>query len=252
MFPIEDSRLAARRSAASTNDDRIDVAVVGLPRIANFDEFDLYEFDPWARISGVRLRYVREASDFGRPDLVILPGFKVTVADLEFVRQSGFESKIRRHVGPLHNSMSVLSQDQIDHASPFAPPAGFPPTREWTVVVQSTPRVGWSCSDGHMRRNADARRYDPAILSVSSLTNPKYRVLGSSMLIRSLSGTSWTTRTDASVVADSGLLAGASGVRVSGYEIHVGVSVSGGGAFRALGALESIQSNRAVVAIVWG
>ena len=128
--PEEDSPLEVRRSAASTNDDHIDVAVVGLPRIANFDEFDLYEFDPWARIGGVRLRCVREASDFGRPDLVILPGSKVTVADLEFVRRSGFESKIRRHVGPLHNSMSVLSQDQIDHASPFAPPAGFPPTRE--------------------------------------------------------------------------------------------------------------------------
>ena len=65
-------------------------------------------------------------------------------------------------------------------------------------------------------------------------------------------GDKLTTRTDASGFPNSGLLAGASGVRVSGYEIHVGVSVSGGGAFRALGALESIQSNRAVVAIVWG
>ena len=63
--PEEDSPLEARRSAASADADRIDVAVVGSPRIANFDEFDLYVFDPWARISGVRLRYVREASDFG-------------------------------------------------------------------------------------------------------------------------------------------------------------------------------------------
>ena len=69
---------------------------------------------------------------------------------------------------------------------------------------------------------------------------------------REFVGDKLTTRTDASVVADSGLLAGASGVRVSGYEIHVGVSVSGGGAFRALGGLESIQSNRAVWRTDWG
>ena len=73
---------------------------------------------------------------------------------------------------------------------------------------------------------------------------------------REFVGDKLTTRTDASVVADSGLLAGASGVRVSGYEIHVGVSVCGGGALGALGGLESIQSNRAVWrtdwAIVWG
>ena len=42
-------------------------------------------------------------------------------------------------MGPLHNSVSVLSQDQMDDVSPIAPPlwfpayagmTGFPPTRE--------------------------------------------------------------------------------------------------------------------------
>ena len=43
-------------------------------------------------------------------------------------------------MGPLHNSMSVLSQDQIDHASPFAPPPGFPPTR--MTVLCKAPSMG--------------------------------------------------------------------------------------------------------------
>ncbi len=43
-------------------------------------------------------------------------------------------------VGSLHNSMSVLSQDQIDDASPFAPPTRWIPAYAgMTVVVQSTP-----------------------------------------------------------------------------------------------------------------
>ena len=41
--------------------------------------------------------------------------------------------------GSLHNSMSVLSQDQIDDASPFAPPRWIPAYAGMTVVVQSTP-----------------------------------------------------------------------------------------------------------------
>ena len=106
--PEEDAPIEARRSDAQRSDlgrsdslrsdsgvdeEHVDIAVIGLPRIANFDEFD-----PLARIAGVRLRYVREASDFGDPDLVILPGSKVTVADLDFVRESGIERLLRRHL----------------------------------------------------------------------------------------------------------------------------------------------------------
>ena len=198
--PEEDSPLAARGSAASTDDDRIDVAVVGSPRIANFDEFDLYEFDPWARISGVRLRYVREASDFGRPDLVILPDSKVTVADLEFVRQSGFESKIRRHVWDGRALMGICGEMQM-LGDMIRDPLGIESDQ---VEVQGL-----------------------GILDVDT----------------EFVGDKLTTRTDASVVADIGLLAGTRGVKVSGCEIHVGVSVSRGGAIEAV---KSLRTNRGV------
>ena len=193
--PEEDTPMEARRSDSGSGGDHVEIAVIGLPRIANFDEFD-----PLARIGGVRLRYVREVSDFGDPDLVILPGSKMTVADLEFVRRSGIERQIRRH---LWNSRALMGV----------------------------------CAGLQMLGNTIR---DP--LGIES-DRPEVSGLGILDIDTEFMGEKVTVRTDASVVADRGILAGASGVRVSGYEIHVGVSESGGSATRAL---KSIQSDRAV------
>ena len=92
-IPEEDSPSMARRSNPETTAATMDVAIVALPHMANFDEFD-----PLSRRDGVRLRYVRKASDFGSPDLVILPGSKTTVADLDFLRSTGLERCVRRHL----------------------------------------------------------------------------------------------------------------------------------------------------------
>jgi adenosylcobyric acid synthase len=70
----------------------VDVAVIRLPRIANFDDFD-----PLAAHAAVRLRYVARADELGTPDLVILPGSKTTRADLDFVRERGLDARIRAH-----------------------------------------------------------------------------------------------------------------------------------------------------------
>ena len=73
------SRLDARGGKAP-----LDVAVIRLPRISNFTDFD-----PLQRHPAVGLRYVDRAEELGRPDLVILPGTKSTLADLRWLRQSG-------------------------------------------------------------------------------------------------------------------------------------------------------------------
>ena len=91
--PEEDSPMRARMSGTDAERDRIEIVVVALPHIANFDEFD-----PLARMSGLELRYVRSADDFGTPDLVILPGTKTTTQDLDFVRRSGMATMIRSHL----------------------------------------------------------------------------------------------------------------------------------------------------------
>ena len=91
--PEEDSPRMARVSDRGDASGALDIAIVALPHMANFDEFD-----PLARRDGVRLRYVRQASEFGRPDLVIIPGSKTTVADLDALRLSGLEERVRRHL----------------------------------------------------------------------------------------------------------------------------------------------------------
>ena len=49
----------------------IDIAVIRLPRISNFTDFN-----PFEMIEGVSLRYVKHAGELGNPDMVILPGTK--------------------------------------------------------------------------------------------------------------------------------------------------------------------------------
>jgi len=72
----------------------VDIAVIRLPHIANFDDFD-----PLAAEPDVRLRYVSAASVLGRPDAVILPGSKSTMADLAWLRRQGLASAIQRLAG---------------------------------------------------------------------------------------------------------------------------------------------------------
>ncbi len=75
------------RSPASIRD----IAVIRLPHIANFDDFD-----PLRSENGVRLRYVDSIAALGNPSAVILPGTKSTLADLVWLEQRGLDEAIRR------------------------------------------------------------------------------------------------------------------------------------------------------------
>ncbi len=67
----------------------IDLAVLRLPRIANFDDFDPLRAEP-----GVRVRYVAAPDELGHPHALILPGTKSTVADLDWLRANGLAPAI--------------------------------------------------------------------------------------------------------------------------------------------------------------
>ncbi|MFN2608991.1 MAG: cobyric acid synthase [Acidimicrobiales bacterium] len=85
----EDSlALSGRRPAAAAPPagDTLDVAAVRFPRIANFTDLDALATEP-----GVHVRLVEQPGALGQPDLVVLPGTKATVADLEWLRGRGFE-----------------------------------------------------------------------------------------------------------------------------------------------------------------
>jgi adenosylcobyric acid synthase len=86
LIPAEDSLdLDTETSGAPAGEPAvIDIAVVRLPRIANFDDFE-----PLAREPGVRVRFVQGPAELGAADLIVLPGSKSTMADLQWLRASG-------------------------------------------------------------------------------------------------------------------------------------------------------------------
>ncbi|MBQ6622857.1 MAG: cobyric acid synthase [Mogibacterium sp.] len=67
----------------------IDLAVIRLPKLSNFSDFDVFEQFP-----EVSVRYVREPRELGTPDLILLPGSKSTIADLRWLREQGLEGAI--------------------------------------------------------------------------------------------------------------------------------------------------------------
>ena len=71
-----------------SRDGPLDVAVVRYPRISNFDDFSALAS------AGARVRFVRRSHELGVPDLVILPGSKATVADLEWLRATGIAARV--------------------------------------------------------------------------------------------------------------------------------------------------------------
>lgn len=86
-IPEEDSLGLA--SDFKDSEPTLDVAVMRLPHISNFDDFDPLRNEP-----GVRVHFVGRVEEFGVPDLVIIPGSKTTVADLDWLQTQGLAELI--------------------------------------------------------------------------------------------------------------------------------------------------------------
>jgi adenosylcobyric acid synthase len=94
---IEDEDSLAERFASKKSGEGcdIDIAVVKLPHLSNFTDFNAFENMP-----GVSVRYAEKAVDFGNPDMIIIPGSKNTIEDLEYLRRTGIEAEVKRlHAG---------------------------------------------------------------------------------------------------------------------------------------------------------
>ncbi|MHB0911852.1 MAG: cobyric acid synthase [Armatimonadota bacterium] len=88
-IPDEDS--VTWKSFFASEGDGVEVAVIDLPHISNFTDFDALRAE-----SDVRLRAVRSASELGRPDAVVLPGSKNVLHDLSWLRETGLADAVMR------------------------------------------------------------------------------------------------------------------------------------------------------------
>ena len=86
---VDDEDSLSEKFHAKDENALIDVAVIRLPRISNFTDFNALEY-----MDGVGVRYVSSARDLGEPDVVMIPGTKNTMADLLWMRQSGVEAQV--------------------------------------------------------------------------------------------------------------------------------------------------------------
>lgn len=86
---IDDEDSLTERFSRKNEIGLIDIAVIRVPRISNFTDFNVLEYAP-----GVTLRYITTAAELGDPDMIILPGTKNTMEDLLWMRQCGLEAAV--------------------------------------------------------------------------------------------------------------------------------------------------------------
>lgn len=91
-IPDEDSVALEERKyrALKETDDKLDIVVIRLPHISNFTDFDALTFE-----IDVNLRYVDNPEDLGTPDLIIIPGSKNTIGDMNYLLTSGLAKAIQ-------------------------------------------------------------------------------------------------------------------------------------------------------------
>ncbi|MFP4016466.1 MAG: cobyric acid synthase [Halanaerobiaceae bacterium] len=68
----------------------IEILVIALPHMSNFTDFECFSSE-----LDVHVRYVRRTGEIGYADVLIIPGSKNTIADLEYLGKTGMVEKIR-------------------------------------------------------------------------------------------------------------------------------------------------------------
>ncbi len=92
---LEDEDSMSEKLSNSAANGLIDIAVLRLPKLSNFTDFDVF-----TQYKDVSVRYVGKPSELGSPDLLIIPGTKSTIADMKWLRESGLGEAVRRcHAG---------------------------------------------------------------------------------------------------------------------------------------------------------
>lgn len=145
-LPAEDAMQLEHGRFARTS-ARVTIAIPHLPHIANFDDFDPLRLEP-----EVQVEFVAPGTPLPLDaDLIILPGSKATVADLEFFRAQGWHIDLQAHVrrggrvlgicaGYQMLGTSVEDPERIEGPSALCPGLGLLDVRS-TMTAQKTLRA---------------------------------------------------------------------------------------------------------------
>lgn len=151
----EEDTLGLPDAEVGVGDAVIDIAVIRLPHLANFDDFD-----PLGDEHGVNVRFVEDANQFGNPDLIIIPGSKTTMTDLDWLREQGLATRViaaRKADTPVIGicagyqmlGRELLDPDGIESPRPSAPGLGLLPVTTMFLGDKATHQVAGRVVDGH-------------------------------------------------------------------------------------------------------
>ncbi|WP_414563643.1 MULTISPECIES: cobyric acid synthase CobQ [unclassified Anabaena] len=107
IFPAEDSLDLFERKSYKTNTE-LNIAVIRLPRIANFTDFDPLESEPT-----VSVKFLSPKQDLGHPDAVIIPGTKTTINDLLLLQKTGMAEAIQNYAASGGTVMGICGGYQM-------------------------------------------------------------------------------------------------------------------------------------------
>jgi len=125
-LPAEDALGLSRREAKPGA--KVCVVVLAYPRVSNFDDFDPLRMEP-----DVALSFLRPGDPVpGDATVVVLPGSKATIADLDALRAAGWDVDLRAHLRRGGRVLGICGGYQMLGRS-IADPAGVegtPTSRE--------------------------------------------------------------------------------------------------------------------------
>jgi len=93
MLDQEDSLGHVINHGARFASDRVNIAVVLLPHMSNFTDFNILSAE-----EDVALKYASTPAMLSDADIVIIPGSKSSVADLSYLREKGFVPLLEKHL----------------------------------------------------------------------------------------------------------------------------------------------------------
>ncbi|NKS73325.1 cobyric acid synthase [Rhodococcus hoagii] len=158
------------RPAPPIGDEWLRVAAIRLPRISNSTDVEALACEP-----GVSVHWVSEPSRLADADLVVLPGSKSTVTDLEWLRRSGIGDALIRRAragGAIlgicggYQMLGAVIDDDVESGAGPVPGLGlldleieFALDKVLAQVqgdAEGIPLRGYEIHHGRVRRNGDA------------------------------------------------------------------------------------------------
>lgn len=100
MLDQEDSLDLRRNPQTNFVSDRVNIAVILLPHMSNFTDFNILSSE-----TDVALKYVTSPSTLAEADVVIIPGSKNTLSDLAYLKDKGYVPALDNH---LHNRQELI------------------------------------------------------------------------------------------------------------------------------------------------